>query len=309
MKISIIGAAGTLGSCTAFTLAYEGLADEIVMFDLNVNLLKCHLMDIATAVSGLQNTQLREGSSDHDLKDSDLVIFTASVPYRFVTNRLEFLYDNLKVVAEAAEKIKKYCPGAVVINATNPIDPLNYAMYLSVHTDRGKYLGYSFNDSIRFRMLAAGALGSRAAEIEGTVLGEHGEHQVPIFSALKLKGEPLPVDDLFKTRIRTEMANVLSSYESLKTGRTSGWASAVGMSAMVKAICHNSQQVLPCSAILAGEYGANDISIGVPVSLCRNGVAKIHEWELEPDESKRMQNAINIQHDLVRKVKEVLKIE
>jgi malate/lactate dehydrogenase len=307
VKISIIGAAGTLGSCTAFALAYQGLADELVMFDLNKNLLKCHLMDISAAVSGIQDTEIREGNTDLDLKNSDLVIFTASVPYRFITNRLEFLFDNLKIVAETARKIKKYCPRAVVINATNPIDPLNYAMYLCINSDRRNFLGYSLNDSIRFRMMAARALGVSAAAVEGVVLGEHGENQVPIFSALKLRGNPVSVDDAFKSNIRTDMANVLSAFENLRTGRTSGWTSAVGISSIVKAIYHNTQEIFPCSAILAGEYGAKEISIGVPVSLNRNGVGKIIEWQLDPDELHRMQKAISMQQDIVRKVAEVLK--
>ena len=308
MKVSIFGAAGTLGSCTAFSLAYQGLADEIVLFDINKNLLKCHVMDIASAVSGIQDTEIRDGNSDKDLKDSDLVIFTASVPYRFVTNRLEFLYDNLRVVTEAAIKIKNYCPDAVVINATNPIDPLNYAMYLCVNSDRGKYLGYSLNDSIRFCMLAAGALGVSAAEVEGLVLGEHGENQVPIFSALKLSGEPVSVDEAFKAIIRTDMANVLSAFESLRTGRTSGWTSAVGLSSIVKAIRDNTKEIIPCSAILDGEYGVKDISLGVPVSICKNGVDKIFEWELDSDELQRMQKAIHAQKDIIRKVEEAFKI-
>lgn len=308
MKVSIFGAAGTLGSCTAFTFAYQGLADEIVLFDLNEKLLKCHVMDISAAVSGIADTEIREGNSDKDLKGSDLVIFTASVPYRFVTNRLEFLYDNLRVVTETANKIKKYCPDALVINATNPIDPLNYAMYLCVNSNPGNFLGYSLNDSIRFRMLAARVLGVSAAVVEGMVLGEHGENQVPIFSALKSKGEPVSVDGAFKTRIRTDMANVLSSFETLRTGRTSGWTSAVGISSLVKAICDNTKEIIPCSAILSGEYGAQGISLGVPVTICRSGIEKIFECELDPDELQRMQKAINAQKDIVRKVEEALKV-
>lgn len=306
MKIAIIGAAGTLGSCTAFYLAAEGLSEEIVMFDVNKNLLKCHIMDITAAVSGIQRTEVREGNSDEDLAGSDIVIMTASVPYRFVTSRLEFLYDNIGVIKETADKIAKFCPHAVVITVTNPIDPMNYAMYLCVNSAQEKFIGYSLNDSIRFRMMAAKALGEKTTEMEGLVIGEHGENHVPLFSTLKAKGQSITVDEELKKRVRADMANVLSSYENLRTGRTTGWTSAVGISTIIKAISGDTGEVIPCSAILTGEYGARDISIGVPAVIGRKGVERILQWKLEPDEQEGMQKAITVQEEIARKVREAL---
>jgi malate dehydrogenase len=308
MKISIIGAAGTLGSCTAFYLACQGLSDEIVMFDVNKNLLKCHIMDITAAVSGMQDMEIREGKGSEDLAGSDIVVMTASVPYRFVTSRLEFLYDNIKVIQEIAAQIVKFCPEAVVITATNPIDPMNYAMYLCVNSAHEKFIGYSLNDSIRFRMMAAKVLGEKTTEMEGLVIGEHGENHVPLFSTLKTGGQSVTMDEALKKRIRADMANVLSSYENLKTGRTTGWTSAIGISTIIKAISDDTGEVIPCSAVLTGEYGARDISIGVPAVISRVGVEKILEWKLESDEQEEMQKAISLQEDIAGKVKEALKV-
>ena len=131
--------------------------------------------------------------------------------------RLEFLYDNIKVIQEIAAQIVKFCPEAVVITATNPIDPMNYAMYLCVNSAHEKFIGYSLNDSIRFRMMAAKVLGEKTTEMEGLVIGEHGENHVPLFS--KNRGQSVTMDEALKKEFVPTWP-VLSSYENLKTGRT-----------------------------------------------------------------------------------------
>ena len=113
-KISIIGAAGTLGSCAANAIATQGLCDELVLFDINENLLKCHVLDLETAVTSIQNVSVRAGL-DEDLSDSDIVIVTAGAPWRFIESRMELLRDSLPIIKEISQKIKKYCPRAIVI--------------------------------------------------------------------------------------------------------------------------------------------------------------------------------------------------
>jgi len=308
MKISIIGAAGTIGSTTAFILAHQGLANEIVLFDLNKNLLKCHVMDISTAVSCLQDTAVREGNEDGDLSGSDIVVMAASVPNRFVSSRLEYLSDNINIIKDTAAKIRKYCPEALVVTVTNPIDSLNYAMFLSVNTERKKFIGYSLNDSIRFRMLTARTLNKKSKDLNGLVIGEHGENQVLLWKTLTDKGCSISIDDdPLKVEIERAMANVLSSYENLKTGRTTGWTSGTGVSFIVKAIYDNTKEVIPCSAILSGEYGGEDISLGVPAVIGAEGVEKILELELDDDERKRMQKAIDSQKMIAKEIRELLK--
>jgi malate dehydrogenase len=124
-------------------------------------------------------------------------------------------------------------------------------------------------------MLTAGALGVDSTEVEGTVIGEHGEHQVLLFSSVKVKGGPVTFSETAKQKIRAEIPKILHAYESLGTGRTSGWTSAVGLADMVRAIVEDTGQIFPCSVILEGEYGQDEISISVPVRLGRGGVKEI----------------------------------
>ena len=307
MKITIIGAAGTVGSCTAFNIATHGLADELVMLDLNRNLLMNHVMDISTAALGLQNTVVRAGNEE-DLFGSDIVIMAAGVPWRYISSRMELLKDNIPVIQDTAKKIKRFCPDAVVITATNPVDPLNYAMQLSSGLERKRLIGYGYNDSIRFRIMAAKALSVTPREVDGIVIGEHGENQVLLFSSLQVNGERIPVSEDVKQNIRQEIPKILRSYESLGTGRTAGWTSAVGLTNMVSAITRDTGEVFPCSVVLDGEYGHRGLSIGVPVILGRGGVQQILEWKLAPGERMELEQAISTLKAAAHSVEEILKL-
>jgi len=291
-KVGIIGAAGTLGSCAAFAIAAEGLAEELWLFDVNQNLLQSHFLDLQTAVSCQNETAVHVGQ-DEDLAGCDVVVVAAGAPWRKISSRMELLNDSLPILRTVAEKLGRYCPEAVVITATNPVDPLNYALHRCSGMDRPRLVGYTINDSYRFRMLAARALGTTANRVRGYVLGEHGEHQVPLFSTLRVDGEPVDVTDGLKARVLAEIPKILQAYESLGTGRTSGWTSAVGLAAMVRAVLRDSGELFPCSAVLDGEYGRSDFSACVPVRLGRRGCLEILEWELPSDERGQLRNAFD----------------
>jgi len=305
-KVSIFGAAGTLGSCAAYAVATQGLCDELVLFDTNKNLLKCHVLDLETAVTSIQNVKVRVGS-DEDLSGSRIVIVAAGAPWRFITSRMELLKDNLPIIEELSQKIKKYCPQAVVITATNPVDPMNYAMGLLSGLDRKQVIGYSYNDSFRFRMMAARLLKIDPTSVEGLTIGEHGPHQVMLFSTLRIKGKPVDLSDEDKQRIRDEVPKALQAYERLGTGRTTGWTSAVGLSDIVSAIANNSGRVLPASVVLEGEYGYSGLSASVPVKLGKDGVQEIIELQMTPEEEKGVRDSLAYLKEACQSVKDLLK--
>ena len=305
MKISIIGAAGTVGSCAAFEIAVQGLADELVMLDINQNLLIQQVNDLSDAITGVQDMALRAGN-DADLAGSNIVIMAAGTTPRPNTNRMEYLRDNLPIIKDIAQKIARLCPDAVVITATNPIDPLNYAMCRCSGLDRKKLLGYSLNDSIRFRMWIARALGVKSTQVGGIVIGEHGNSQVMLFSSIRVDGKPIAVSEEFKHAMRQKIPDFLKTWASLRVTRTAGWTSAVGLATMVKAIAKDTEEVIPCSVALDGEYGRHGLSIGVPAVLGRGGVRQVLEWELAPDEKQELEYSIAVLKEAACLVDEVL---
>ncbi|MFC2122523.1 malate dehydrogenase [Bacteroidota bacterium] len=306
MKISIIGAAGCVGSCAAFNIAIHGLADEIVIIGgRRQNVLKQHAMDLGTAVAA-RDILVRTGSYE-DISGSDIVIISASIHEGVLSSRMELLPSNLPLILNIGTMIKRFCPEAVVITATNPVDPLNYGIYL-LNSDRDprKFIGYSVNDSYRFRMMVASALGVKTSELSGIVIGEHGSSQVLLFSSLRIGGKQVLVSEEFKQKIRQQVPSILNSYEELKSGRTSGWTSAVGLVNMCRAIGQDTGEVIPCSVALNGEYGHRGLSMTVPAILGRRGVQQIMELKLSSDEYQGLEASVETLRPAMRYVEENL---
>ncbi len=305
VKISIIGAAGTLGSCAAFALATNGLADEFVLYDPNVNLLKAHLLDLETAVSGRHNVRLTTGA-EGDLVGSDLVIIAAGVPHRYITDRMQLFSDNLPIIKDIAADIREYCPQAVVITATNPVDRLNYAMHRITGLDRRQFLGYSLNDSYRFRQLAARFLSVDSNRVDGVTVGEHGPHQVMLFSTLRVHGFAKQLPEADQQRIRETVPLAFQEFEKLGTGRTTGWTSAVGLTEMAEAIINDTRKVLPASVVLNGEYGCRGVSVSLPVVLGRRGLEEIVNIDMTASEREEFAAAVSILEESARRVDSLL---
>jgi malate dehydrogenase len=304
VKVTVIGAAGSVGAPTAFYLAVSGLAAEIVLIDMRPNVVQQHAMDMSTAASAL-DVSVKAGGYE-DLAGSDVVINAAGVPQGLIADRMEMLPKNISLVRDIAQKIKECCPGAIVLTATNPVDPLNYATWRAGGFDRHRVLGYTINDSFRFRELVARAKGVKVGQVEATVLGEHGSSQVPVFSAVRVDGRPVAFTQDEKRDILLEIPNILRRYEELETGRTAGWTCAVGMAAMVRAIRDDAGEVFPCSVVLDGEYGQRGLSMAVPVVLGREGVGEIKEWELAPDEQAGLERSANVLSAAAREVEKSL---
>lgn len=284
MKIAIVGAAGSVGSPAAFYIAAQGLADEILMIGgKKQNVLKQHAMDLSTAVSAL-DIKVRAGGYE-DLPGSDIVINAAGVAQGLIKDRMEVLPKNIPLIKGIAEQIRQHCPEAIVITATNPVGPLNYTTCLAGGFDRKQLIGYSINDSFRLREMIARAYNVKVSQVEGTVIGEHGPTQVLLFSSVKIDGRPVTVGEEIKERIRAEVPNILKRYEAFQAGRTAGWTCAIGLAAFVRAIVHDTGEVLPCSLLLDGEYGQKNLSMSVPARIGREGVKEILEWDLAPDEA------------------------
>jgi malate dehydrogenase len=301
VKIAIIGAAGAVGAPAAFYVGACRLADEILMIGgKRQNVLKQHAMDISTALSS-RDIVVRAGDYS-DLPGTDIVIQTAGVEQGLIKSRMELLPRNIPLIKTIAEKIRKYCPEAIIITASNPVGPLNYATYLAGGFERRQLIGYSINDSYRFREMIAAEYNVKTSRVEGTVIGEHGATQVLVFSSVKIDGKAVVVGEDIKTRIRAEVPNILKRYEELQAGRTAGWTCAIGLVEFVEAIVRDTGAILPCSLLLDGEYGQKNLSMSVPASIGRTGVQQIYELDLAEDE----QAGLKISTDTLREAMKIV---
>jgi malate/lactate dehydrogenase len=291
MKITVIGAAGSVGAPAVFYLAAKGLADEILMIGgKKQNVLKQHAMDISTAVSA-KDMVIRAGDYS-DMGGTDIVINAAGAPQGLIADRMEMLPKNIELIKKISDQVKQHCPEAFIVTATNPVDPLNYAMYRAGGYDRRKLIGYSINDTFRFREMLAGAYGAKVSQVDGMVIGEHGSTQVLLFSTACINGEKVSVDEKVKANIRSEVPNILKRYEAFKAGRTAGWTCAIGLEIITRAVVEDSAAVIPCSVVLDGEYGLKGLSMSVPVKLGKGGVQEILEYELAGDEQEGLKKTV-----------------
>ena len=243
MKLTVIGGGGWIGSPTAFHIATLGLAKEIVLIGGRTHMAEQHALDMSTAVSMLDVT-VRAGGYQ-DMAGSDLVINTAGVPH--TGDIAEMLAKNTVLLREIAGEIRAYCPQALVITATNPVDPLNYATWLAGGFARRQVIGYSLNDSLRFRQFVAKAKGVEVSRVEGTVIGEHGPTQVPLFSSVRIDGLPVGFTEAEKQAVRDARPEMFKRIEVLQkeTGRTAGWTCAVGLAKLTAAIAGDTGEIFP----------------------------------------------------------------
>lgn len=304
MKVTVIGAAGSVGAPAAFYIGASGLVDELVLIDMRPNVVQQHAMDMSTAMSDL-GVRVKAGVHE-DLAGSDVVINAAGVPQGLIADRMEMLPKNIPLVRDVALAVKNYCPRAFVITATNPIDPLNYCTWRAAGFDRRQVIGYSRNDSTRFREIIGRLKGVETARVQATVIGEHGSTQVPLFSSARIDGAPASFTEFEKQSVRVEIPLILKHYEELQAGRTAGWTSALGLAAITRAVLQDTGEVFPCSVVLDGEYGQSGMSLSVPVKLGWGGVQEIEQWELAPDEQEGFKRTAATMAAAARLVDEVL---
>jgi malate dehydrogenase len=306
MKITIVGASGNVGSCAAFNIAVHRLADELVLIDTpRPDMVTLHALDLDTAVTGLD--MLVRAGDYADMKNSDIVIIAAGSA-QVTQSRMEVLPQNLPIIQDISKNIKLSCPGAVVITATNPVCPLNYAMYRCLELDRHKVIGYSYNDSLRFRLRLAQALGVGSSRVGGAVIGEHGNSQVLLFSSARVDDKPVKIDEATRKKIRQQVPDGQKLLEELreKTGRTAAWTTAAGLAAVCRAIVQDTGETIPCSLVLDGEWGCHSLSMSVPAVLGRRGVREILEWEIDPDERELLNKSIEVLKPAMKYVEELL---
>jgi malate/lactate dehydrogenase len=305
VKVGIIGGAGTLGSSIAFYLATKNIVEEIVLLDVKENMLKAHVMDMEQAISALNSTAVSAGDWEA-LQGCHIVVMAASVPERNAPSRVEYLGDNLKIVRSVAGQIARYCPDALVINATNPVDVCNYILWDLTGMLARQFIGFSRNDSLRFRWAIGKVLETPVTDVDAMVVGEHGEAQVPLFSRVTVKGKAVELNPTQKAEVDKLIRTWFTTYVSLNSGRSSGWTSAVTIGQIIGVIGSGREEVLACSAILDGQYGLSGISIGVPILLGRQGIAQIVELPLSREEIIGLQAAAKKTKELIERVRSSL---
>jgi len=307
MKVSIIGGSGVVGSSTGYRLAQDGHVDEIVLIDIRTNLAEAHALDIEQAMVHRATTHVRAGEIE-DTKDSDVIILAASVPrHSFEHSRREYLAENLPLIFDMVNRIHARSPSALWMVATLPVDPLVYLIHRTFSISRDKLIGLNRNDTSRFRWAIARTLSVPTTAVEAFVLGEHGETQVPIFSRIRIHGEPVSLNSDQITKIRSEISGFFLKWNKLQPGRTAGWTTAESIGDIVSSMVSGDGRIWACATCLEGEYGLREVSLGVPIRLSFGGVKEIVEFDLNPAERKAFQTSAASIQEMIKEGQTLLK--
>ncbi len=282
-KVSVVGA-GKYGSMTALRIAEYDLANEVVMTDIVEGLPQGLALDINQSryVEGF-NTKLCGTNNYKDTADSDIVVITAGLPRKPGMSRMDLLEVNAGIVTEVTENILKYSENPIIVVVTNPLDQMTTLTAKVSKLSKNRVIGQAgVLDSSRFAYFISEKLDVSISKVEALTLGSHGETMVPVPSLCKVDGKPLidllssdEINDLVQ-RTSDGGAEIVSL---LKTG-SAYFAPASSAATMVKAMLSNSDEIFPVCAWLDGEYGINDVYLGVPAKLGNDGVSEIVEYSL-----------------------------
>lgn len=229
-RIAVIGAAGTVGSSVAAQIALAGIGSELFLLDVRGNLAAGHAIDItdAQAVTGVPGPRVTAGVPED--RPVDVVVVAASKPEVPHGDRREFLGANAELLGKLLPQIEALAgERGLVLLLSNPVDILAGWLARQSTVPRSRILGYSLNDSARFRSAVARELGVQTERVEGLVLGEHGNGQVPLYSSLLLDGEPLALTEEQRSRVEADVHGWFRRWSELDTGRSSGWATGAGV--------------------------------------------------------------------------------
>ncbi len=311
-KISLIGA-GQIGGTLAHLIAIKELAN-VVLFDIDEGIAKGKALDIAQslAVDGY-NVKLSGTNNYEETKDSDVIIITAGVPRKPGMSRDDLLGTNLKIIKQVAEGIKDTSPNAFVICITNPLDVIVMALQKYSNFPKEKVIGMAgILDTSRFKHFIAEELNSEIKNVNSFVLGGHGDTMVPVPNRTTINSKPL--NDFIKDGSTTQerIDSIIDRTRKggaeivkfLKTG-SAFYAPAASGVAMAESYLKNQKKTLPCAAYLNGEYGIQDLYVGVPVIIGEKGIEKIIELKLDADEQKSFQTSIDAVRELFNAAKKI----
>jgi malate dehydrogenase len=311
-KIALVGA-GQIGGTLALLAGLKDLGD-VVLFDVVEGVPQGKSLDLAQAspVEGFDATYV--GTNTYDaLKGADVVIVTAGIPRKPGMSRDDLIATNAKVIDTVGKNIKEQCPNAFVIVITNPLDVMVFVMQEASGLPAARVVGMAgVLDSARFRYFLASEFKVSVEDVTGFVLGGHGDTMVPLVRYSTVAGIPLP--DLIKMgwtsqekidaivqRTRDGGAEIVNL---LKTG-SAFYAPASSAIAMAESYLKDKRRVLPCAAMLNGEYGVKGLYVGVPVIIGANGVEKVVEIDLNAAEQAMFDKSVTAVRGLIDVVRKL----
>ncbi len=298
MKVSVIGASGRVGRTAAFCLAEENVVSKLVLFSREDSLEKIEgeSLDMYDAMAAKDiRISILSSCDMENLHDSDIVVITAGIPRQVGMSRSDIAIPNAQIVAEYSRLVAEYSPNSIILVVTNPVDVMTYVALKASGFDRNKVFGLGNHlDSLRLRNMLAKHFNIHVSEVHTRVIGEHGDHMVPLVSSTSIGGILLKNYALDGTiDIKSMVKKVINagSYVINKKGSTE-FGPAYAIANIITTILNDEKKILTVSAYLDGEIeDIEDVCVGVPVKLGINGIERIIPIKMSDNEIEAFKSA------------------
>lgn len=300
-KVSVIGG-GHVGMSAAFAMLLKNTARELILFDRNTDKMKGEQLEFQHSLTFLGTTKITVAESPKDLKDSDVIVFTAGRAQLPGESRLNLVKSNLEIIKTILPEVIKSSPNSVIIMVTNPVDILTYQASQLLKLPLGRIFGSGTSlDSARFRFHLSEFLEINPKNIHAYVLGEHGDSSFPTISNIDIGGQPLATMKEFSSeKIQEAFLKTKTAAGTIIAAKGSTYyAIGVVINQLVSAVLRDTKRVHPVSVPLTGQYGYENVSISVPCVIGKNGVEKILEVPLSDEEKNLMDKSVKILKEIV----------
>ncbi|SNR82568.1 malate dehydrogenase [Lutibacter flavus] len=295
MKVTVVGA-GAVGASCAEYIAMKDFASEVVLIDIKEGFAEGKAMDLMQTASLMNfDTQITGVTNDYSkTANSDVAVITSGIPRKPGMTREELIGINAGIVKSVATSLIEQSPNVIIIVVSNPMDTMAYLAHKSIGIAKNRIIGMGGAlDSARFKFRLAEALGCPQSDVDGMVIAGHSDTGMLPLTRLAVRNS-VPVTAFLSEERLSEVAEAtkVGGATLTKLLGTSAWyAPGAAVSSMVQAIACDTKKMFPCSALLDGEYGLTDISIGVPCIIGKNGIEKIVELELTDAEKAKFKES------------------
>ncbi|MEN2487632.1 malate dehydrogenase [Flavobacterium sp. B11] len=307
MKVTIVGA-GNVGATCADVISYRGIASEVVLLDIKEGFAEGKALDITQCATNTGfNTKVSGVTNDYSkTAGSDVVVITSGIPRKPGMTREELIGINAGIVKTVAENVLKYSPNTIIVVVSNPMDTMTYLALKATGLPKNRIIGMGGAlDSSRFRTYLSLALDKPANDISAMVIGGHGDTtMIPLTRLASYNG--IPVSQFLSEEVLQKVAADTMVGGATLTGLlgTSAWyAPGASVAYLVDSILNDQKKMIACSVLVEGEYGQNDICIGVPCIIGKNGVEEILDINLNDQEKALFAKSA----DAVRSMNDALK--
>ncbi len=292
MKITVVGA-GNVGATAALRIAEKQLAKEVVLIDIVEGIPQGKALDMyESGAVGLFDTHVSGSNDFKDSADSDIVLITAGLARKPGMTREDLLNKNATIIKDVTTQVMKYSANPIIVMVSNPLDVMTFVAWKTSGLPKERVIGMAgVLDTARYKSFIAEALDVSMQDISALVLGGHGDSMVPIVNYTNIAGIPLtellPQETIDALVERTRNGGI-EIVNHLKTG-SAFYAPAASAVEMIEAIVKDRKRVLPCTTLVEGQYGIDNVYCGVPVKLGKEGVEQIFEINLSVSELEALQ--------------------